>query len=195
MTHSDRIAAIVSRFEEAMARFTARLESASAADAERRPVAREAERGDGAPRASAPGGVQGTPPGKDGGWSAAQIAWHVAAVNRSFAAILDGSFPVAKAAAPDFAERAWEEIATGVPDKAEAPPRMQPAGPVTREEALALLAASREKLIAAARALDPDRALLTVDAPLVGCVSLYQVGEWATQHVIRHNRQMKALLT
>jgi len=168
MTHSDRIAAIVSSFEEAMARFTARLESASAADAER--------------------------PRDDGGWSAAQIAWHVAAVNRSFAAILDGSFPVAKPAAADFVERAWEEIGAGVPEKAQAPSRMQPAGAVTRDEALALLAASGEKLIAAVRVLEPTRALLTVDAPLVGCVSLYQVGEWATQHVIRHNRQMKRLL-
>ena len=82
MTHSDRLDAIVSSFEEAMARFTARLESASAVDAER--------------------------PREDGGWSAAQIAWHVAAVNRSFAAIIDGSFPVAKPAAADFLERTWE---------------------------------------------------------------------------------------
>ena len=71
---------------------------------------------------------------------------------------------------------------------------MQPTGAVTRDEALALLAASREKLIAAVRSLDPDRALLTIDAPLVGCVSLYQVGEWAAVHVIRHNKQMKTLL-
>lgn len=151
-----------------MARFTARLESASAADAE-------------CPR-------------EDGGWSAAQIAWHVAAVNRSFASILDGSFPVAKPAAADFVERGWEEIATGVPEKAQAPSRVQPAGPVTLDEALALLTVSREKLIAAVRALDPERALLTLDAPLVGCVSLYQVGEWAAVHVIRHNKQMKRLL-
>ena len=167
--HDARIGAIVSAFEEAMARFRARLESASAADAER--------------------------PREDGGWSAAQIAWHVAAVNRSFAAILDGSFPIAKAASPDFAERTWEEIATGVPDKAQAPPRMQPPGPVTRDEALSLLAVSREKLIVAARGLDPERALLTIDGPLVGCISLYQVGEWAQVHVIRHNKQMKRLLT
>ena len=168
MTHSARISAIVSSFEEAMARFTARLESASAVDAER--------------------------PREDGGWSAAQIAWHVAAVNRSFAAIIDGSFPVAKPAAADFLERTWEEIGAGVPEKAQAPSRVQPTGAVTRDEALALLAASREKLIAAVRALDPDRALLTIDAPLVGCVSLYQVGEWAAVHVIRHNKQMKTLL-
>jgi hypothetical protein len=36
--------------------------------------------------------------------------------------------------------------------------------------------------------------LLTIDAPLVGCVSLYHVGEWAAVHVIRHNKQMERLL-
>lgn len=31
----------------------------------------------------------------DGGWSAAQITWHVALVNESFAGWIDGSRPVA----------------------------------------------------------------------------------------------------
>jgi hypothetical protein len=108
---------------------------------------------------------------------------------------LDGSFPIAKPPDADFVERAWEAIADGMPEKAQAPSRLQPTGAVTRDEALALLAASRDKLIAAARALDPERALLTIDPPLVGCISLYQVGEWAAVHVIRHNKQMKRLLS
>ena len=35
---------------------------------------------------------------------------------------------------------------------------------------------------------------MTLDAPVVGRVSLYQVGEWAVHHVIRHNKQMKDVL-
>lgn len=151
-----------------MARFQSRLAAASAADAER--------------------------PREDGGWSAAQIAWHVAAVNRSFAAILDGSFPVAKPAPDGFTERDWVAIGGGVPEKAQAPSRVQPGAGVTRDEAVRLLSASRDALIAAVRALDPARAVLTIDAPLVGCISLYQVGEWAAVHVIRHNKQMKRLI-
>jgi hypothetical protein len=35
---------------------------------------------------------------------------------------------------------------------------------------------------------------LTIESPVVGCVTLYQVGEWATVHLIRHNKQIKRLL-
>ncbi|MEX2272021.1 MAG: DinB family protein [Vicinamibacterales bacterium] len=168
MSHADRIDGIVSRFEAAMDRFQARLESADAAAAERVPA--------------------------DGGWSLAQVAWHVAAVNRSFTSILDGSFAIAKPADTDFMERTWEEIGAGIPEKAQAPSRVQAPAGVKRDDVLTQLATSRERLIAAMRALDADRALLTIDAPLVGRISLYQVGEWAEVHVIRHNKQMKRLL-
>lgn len=130
----------------------------------------------------------------DGGWSAAQIAWHVAAVNKSFASIIDGSFPVAKPAPDDFIERVWEEIGAGVPVKADAPSRVKPLGPVTQQEALERLSATAEQLRAALRGLDADRARLTIEAPYVGRLSLYQVGEWATVHAIRHNKQMKRVL-
>jgi hypothetical protein len=30
--------------------------------------------------------------------------------------------------------------------------------------------------------------------PIVGRISVYQIGEWATAHVIRHNRQAKRAL-
>src|SRR5687768_7056485 len=141
MTHAERIDAAVAAFEEAMARFQARLSGAPPADVERVP--------------------------EDGGWSPAQIAWHVAAVNGSFSSILDGSFPIAKPAS-DFVERTWEEIGTGVPAKAQAPTRVQPPQRVTRDEAVEKLSASAARLVAAMRALPPDRALLTIDAPLVG---------------------------
>ena len=168
VAHAARINSIVSSFEEAMARFQARLEGANAAAAERVPA--------------------------DGGWSPAQVAWHVAAVNRSFASILDGSFAIAKPADAEFMERTWEEIGAGIPEKAQAPSRVQSPPDVKRDEVLEQLAASRERLIATFRNLDPARATHMIDAPLVGRISLYQVGEWATVHVIRHNKQMKRVL-
>lgn len=168
MTHADRINTIVAGFEEAMSRLQARLTGAAAADAE-------------GPRA-------------DGGWSAAQIAWHVAAVNESFASLIDGRRPVAQPAPEGFVERTWEEIAASLADRLQAPSRVQPAGPVTRDEAAAKLSASREALLTAVRGLAPERGVLMLDAPVVGRVTLYQVGEWAIAHVIRHNRQMKDVL-
>lgn len=168
MTHTDRINAIVSRFGEAMARFEARLTGAEAADAER-------------PRAG-------------GGWSAAQIAWHVAAVNESFASLLDGSRPVAQPPAADFVERTWEEIGASLEPKLQAPSRVQPGAGVRRDDVVPKLTASRDGFLAAVRSLDAARARMTVDSPIVGRVSLYQVGEWAILHVIRHNKQMKDVL-
>lgn len=151
-----------------MARFEARLAGAPAADAER--------------------------PRSDGGWSAAQIAWHVAAVNHSFASILDGSRPAAQPAPSDFVERTWAEIGGSLEPKLQAPSRVQPEAGVRRDDVLPKLVASREAFVAAVRSLDPDRARMTVDSPIVGRVSLYQVGEWAILHVIRHNKQMKDVL-
>jgi hypothetical protein len=50
-----------------------------------------------------------------------------------------------------------------------------------------------------ARALDvvtPERGTRHgISSPIVGgAINLYQVGEWATAHVIRHNRQAKQVL-
>jgi hypothetical protein len=168
MTHTDRISAIVSSFEEAMARFQSRLAGASSQDAER-------------PRA-------------DGGWSAAQVAWHVAAVNEAFAGLIDGSRPMAQPAPADFVERTWAEIGASLEKKLQAPARMQPETSVTQADAIAKLEASRGTLLAAVRGLQPDRGVMMIDSPLVGRVTLYQIGEWATLHVIRHNKQMKGVL-
>lgn len=165
--HADRIAAIISSFEESIARFHARLTGLPSDAAER---------------------VQ-----PDGGWSPAQIAWHVSAVNKSFTSIIDGSFPVAKPAPEGFVERSWTEIGAGLEPKLQAPARVQPQGAVTQPEAVAMLSESAARLIAALRALEPERAMLTIEAPYVGRLSLYQVGEWATVHVIRHNKQLKGV--
>ena len=169
MTHESRIGSIVASFEEAMARFRARLAAADPAAAERVP--------DG------------------GGWTPSQVAMHVAMVNMSFASIIDGSRPTAQPAPEGFVERAWGEIEGGIPEKLEAPSRAHPPAGVTHDAAIASLAASEAKLVTALRGLDAGRARLTIESPIVGGrVSLYQVGEWAVAHVIRHNKQAKRLL-
>ena len=33
-----------------------------------------------------------------------------------------------------------------------------------------------------------------ISSPIVGEITVYQIGEWATAHVIRHNRQAKRIL-
>ena len=167
--HSARIESIVASFEEALGRFRARLVSADPAAAERVPDA--------------------------GGWAPAQVAAHVAMVNASFASIVDGSRPVAQPAPEGFVERSFRDIAAGIPVKIEAPSRAHPPADVTRDAAVESLAASGSRLVAALRGLDPGRARLTIESPIVGGrISLYQVGEWAVAHVIRHNQQIKRLL-
>lgn len=167
--HDGRISAIVSSFEAAMARFRSRLSSAEPAAAERAPAG--------------------------GAWTAAQVAMHVAMVNVSFASIIDGSRPAAQPAPDGFVERPWAEIVGGIPEKLEAPSRAHPPAGVTRDAAIESLVASEAKLVTALRGLDAGRARLTIESPIVGGrVSLYQVGEWAVAHVIRHNQQAKRLL-
>ena len=98
----------------------------SFAEANERLVARMRKAGDEAARQS-----------RDGGWSAAQIGWHVAAVTTSFAAIMTGDRAAAHALPADFREREWSEIAAAVPSRLTAPPPAAPPAVVECEEAVA----------------------------------------------------------
>jgi uncharacterized damage-inducible protein DinB len=168
MTHEDRIARIREAYHEAHQRFVARLTSVPADTAER--------------------------PAPDGGWSLARIAWHVAAVDSAFAALISGE----RQAPPlpeGFVERTWDEIGRSTPAKLEAGGAVVPPADVRIADALASLAASAAKLDAALQALTPERgSSLGVTHKAVGTVNLYQVGEWATVHTIRHNAQAKRVL-
>ncbi len=167
MTHSERVAQTVAGFEAAMARFLARVEAVPAADGIRRPA--------------------------DGGWSLAQIAWHVAATNEGFAALVDGSRPLARAPEPDFAETPFTEIIAMVPDRLEAPDVFQPPPEVGLADAVARLRTSGTRFVDAYRALAEDRARWTVKS-ILGLLTVYQVGNWAVAHVVRHNAQAKRVL-
>jgi hypothetical protein len=165
-SHTDRVARLTGAFDEAIGRLIARVDAAGA-------------------RASA------VP--AEGGWSVAQIAWHVAAVNESFAAIMAegrGAVP----AASDFAERNWGDIVAAMPPKLEAPRSVQPPDAVDPDAALGRLRESAVRLRAAIAGLTPERAAMCLHSRIVGTISVYQVAEWATAHAIRHNWQAKRTL-
>jgi hypothetical protein len=131
-----------------------------------------------------------------GGWSAAQIGWHVAKVTTRFAGLMSGDAPGAQPLPADFREREWTAIASEIPDRLQAPGPFHPPAGVTRAEAIAALEASGVKMARAFDTVTPERgAGYGITSPVVGgTINLYQVGEWATAHVIRHNKQAKQRL-
>src|SRR5205823_3228803 len=116
----------------------------------------------------------------DGGWSAAQIGWHIAAVDASFAGLVSGERPGAQPLPDGVPERPWAEIVRDMPAKIEAGKRVQPPAEVRRDAALA--------------GLDSARARLAITHPALGTITLGQFGDWATAHTIRHNAQAKRVL-
>lgn len=164
MTHAERISQTVAAFEAAMDRFLGRLESLSDAEAER--------------------------PGVEGGWSPAQIAWHVAATNEGFAGLVDGSRPLARVPEADFVETPFPDIQARVPDRLEAPEMFTPPDSVSRVDALSRARESRSRFATAYRGLDETRAHMTIKS-ILGLLTVYQVGDWAVAHVARHNAQVK----
>ena len=130
-----------------------------------------------------------------GKWSAAQLGWHVAAVNTRFAALIAGDVPAAKPLPDDFVERPWSEIAAAIPGQLEAPAAAVPPAGVTRHDAIAALESSAVKMARALDTLTPERGgRIGVTNPLVGTINLYQVGDWAATHVERHFEQARRAL-
>ena len=128
-------------------------------------------------------------------WSAAQVGWHVAAVNTRFAALIAGDVPSAKPLPQDFREQPWAEIEAAMPEKIDAPTSAHPPAGARRRDVIAALEASGLKMARALDTLTAERgATLGVTNALVGTINLYQVGEWAAGHVNRHVRQVAGLL-
>jgi uncharacterized damage-inducible protein DinB len=168
-SHSERIERVRREYREAHARFVKRLSEAPVDAVERTPDA--------------------------GGWSAAQIGWHVAAVDASFAGLVSGENPAAKPLADGASARPWSEIVQGIPAKLEAGKRVQPPADVRRDAVLAALAEAAAKLDAALAGLDGERGdRYAITHPVIGTVALGQIGEWAVAHTIRHNAQAKRVL-
>lgn len=168
--HAIRIVRLRDEFAAAHARFLARLRGAGADEAERQPA--------------------------DGPWSVAQIGWHVAGVTTQFAGLISGEVPGAQPLSAAYRPREWREIAATIPSQLHAPTRVQPPDTVSRDEAVALLESAAERMRHALDITPAERCGgFGISSPLVGGeITLYQVAEWATAHLIRHNQQAKRVL-
>ena len=167
--HDQKIARVRSAYREAHARFVKRLSEAPADAVERAP--------------------------ESGGWSAAQIGWHVATVDSSFAGLISGEIPGARPLAEGEPAKPWSEIVAAIPEKLEAGKRVQPPPSPGRDEVLAALASAAAKIDAALAALPEERgARYAITHPVIGTVALADVGDWAVAHTIRHNAQAKRVL-
>jgi DinB superfamily len=164
-THDDRIADLLGRLRETSTRVTERLTSAGA----------QAE--------------QATT-----GWTPAQVVFHVAMVNENLASVIDGTLAAATPPASDFRERVWADVVRDVPARNEAPARFQPPATVTSAEALERFQHSVSHLASAVETLTPERARYCITNRVVGTITLYQTGDFAIAHMIRHNQQLKRIL-
>jgi hypothetical protein len=128
-------------------------------------------------------------------WSAAQIGWHVATVSTRFAAMIAGDMPGPQPLADSFKERPWAAIAAAIPDALRAPSAVHPPPAVTRSDAVSALEASATKMAHAFDALTYERGTrMGITNAVVGTVTVYQLAEWATAHIARHNKQAKRML-
>jgi hypothetical protein len=164
-THQTRIADILTRLHETSTRFSSRI-AAAGSRAEQAPA----------------------------GWTPAQIAAHVAMVNDNLASVIDGSLQGAMPAAEDYQERPWPEVVRNVPARNEAPARFHPPATVAAADALQQFGQSVSHLARAIEALTPVRARYCISTKAVGTITLYQAGEFAIAHMIRHNQQAKRIL-
>jgi hypothetical protein len=166
--HDTRVNRMTTEFDAALERFLARLDRAGDAG-ERQPAG--------------------------GGWSPAQVAFHVSLVNEAFAGLLSGAIKGTEPAPPGWVERDWTLVAASVAPKLTAPERARPPEHVSMTEALSRLRASGDRVRKALADLTAERGRgFVLRSPVVGEISVYQIGEWATAHVIRHNAQVKRLL-
>jgi hypothetical protein len=130
-----------------------------------------------------------------GAWSAAQIGWHVATVSTRFAAMIAGDMAGPQPLGDSFQERPWAEIASAIPDQLKAPSAVHPPPAVTRNDAVSALEASATKMAHAFDGLTCERgAQMGVTNAVVGTITVYQLAEWATAHIARHNKQAKRTL-
>lgn len=128
-------------------------------------------------------------------WSAAQIGWHVATVSTRFAAMIAGDIGGPQPLPESFQERPWEAIAASIPDRLQAPSAVHPPPTVKRTEAVAALEASGTKMARAFDALTCERGgRMGITNAVVGTITVYQLAEWATAHIARHNKQAKRIL-
>lgn len=161
--HADRIHSAISSFEEANSRLIRMLEGLNDEAAKKVP--------------------------SDGGWSAAQVGYHVAMTNELFAGVLAGSVPLAQPAPAGFAEN--PAIFSAVPSKVETAPPLQPPAGTTRQDAVSKLRSAQTVIVGAMKALTPERATGHIMELPFGLVTLYQAAEFMGPHTSRHIAQVQ----
>jgi DinB superfamily len=127
------------------------------------------------------------PPG--GGWNPAQIGYHVASANEYLAGILAGSVRRSRPAPEGFLEN--PHVFSGLPSKIQTFPALEPPSNASRAQAIAKLRDSTAQVVQAIEGLSVERAAgEVIDFPF-GLISLYQLAEFLTRHVLRHEAQLQ----
>lgn len=127
------------------------------------------------------------PPG--GGWNAAQIGYHVASANEYLAGILTGAIARSRPAPEGFREN--PHVFSGLPSKIKTFPSLEPPPDATRAQAIGRLRESTALVVQAIEELTVERAAgEVIDFPF-GVISLYQLAEFLTRHVLRHEAQLQ----
>ena len=124
-----------------------------------------------------------------GGWSAAQIGYHVATTNDFLAGILIGVIPKAVPAPAGFVEKA--DLFSQLPTKITTFEALEPPANVTRTQAIAKLRESTAQAVKAIEGLSAERASGHVVEFPFGAISLYQLAEFIDGHVVRHQAQLQ----
>jgi hypothetical protein len=158
---ADRAATILARFQNAHNAFVGKLRELPPESAERRPAAEE--------------------------WSAAQVGFHVATTNEWIAGVLDGSTPMAQPAPEGFAETFNPK---SIPAKVKTFPSLEPPAVVSAEVALERLRASGHHLSKAIASLSAERGAGNCVTLPFGTLSLFELADFTTAHVLRHINQI-----
>jgi hypothetical protein len=124
----------------------------------------------------------------EGGWSAAQIAWHVGTTNELLGGVMSGSVPMAKPAPQGFSED--PTVFRGIPDRIQTFPQLEPPAGVTRADGLSKLRGSVSPYLAGLEGLSPERAETFCVPFSFGTLSMYQLADFASGHVMRHLEQV-----
>lgn len=161
--HDDRIRNAVSSFEDANTRLVRMLEGLNDEAATKAPA--------------------------DGGWSAAQVGYHVAMTNELFAGVLTGAVPLAQPVPAGFAEN--PNVFSTVPSKVETGPPLQPPAGTTRQDAVAKLRSAQPAIVGAMKALTAERAAGHIMQLPFGPITLYQAAEFMGPHTTRHIAQVE----
>ncbi len=128
----------------------------------------------------------------DGGWNAAQIAWHAALCNEQLARVLAGEDPESIVPMPDGFQEAPEPI--HVPDWIETFPVLAAPDEASRMEAARRLRSSERAVLSAFRSVSLNRGQHDCVRMPFGTLSLYELGACIGAQVDRSTSQLERTL-